>query len=483
MDSVEASTPLRNYIPQAGPQTDLLTVPIFDILFGGARGGGKSYGVLGHFLAKAERTVRHFKKRSEFNGILLRRTLPELEDMISKAHKIFSGLATWHEGKKIYIFPKDGPYGGATLKFRYLERDQDAERYQGHEYQWVCIEEAGNFPNPSPINKMRACLRSAEGVDCYFLMTANPGGPGHNHLKAGYIDPSPAGVPFKIKIEVNGKVIETWRMFIPSRLQDNKILMDNDPAYLARVVASTNGQAWLAKAWLEGDWNIIAGGMFDDVWDERIHVLRPFKIPRSWTIFRSFDWGSSRPFSIGWWAEADGTACQLADGSYRTFPAKSLFRIDEWYGWNGVPNTGLKMLERDIAKGILSKERINGWNVSPGPADTMIFDQRNGSALADDHRAEGVIWRPADKGPGSRVTGWQALRARLLASTESNMEHPGLYVFDHCRQFIRTVPTLQRDKRNTDDVDSDTEDHVGDETRYMLSFKPSYVREMKLSGL
>lgn len=477
------SAPFRNFVPQPGPQWDLLTVPVRDLLFGGARGGGKSYGMLGHYIAKAERTVRHYGQRDSFNGILVRRTLPELEDMILKAHKIFQGIGEWKDTKKTYVFPKQGVYGGATLKFRYLEKDKDAERYQGHEYQWVGVEEGGNFPSPAPINKMRATLRSGTGVDCYFLMTANPGGPGHNHLKADYIIPAPPNTPFIVRQEIRGRVVEFYRMFIPSKLEDNKLLMENDPDYVARVVAATNGQEWLARAWLDGDWDIVAGGMFDDLWDAKIHVLQPFKIPRSWRIYRAFDWGSSKPFSVGWWAESDGSVCQMADGTYKTFPPRTLFRIDEWYGWNGVPDTGLKMLEIDIAKGIKQRETTRGWDVIGGPADTMIFDVRNGECLADHHRKQGIYWQAADKSPGSRITGWQEIRGRLQNSRKERMEDPGLFVFDSCRQFIRTFPVAQRDKNKPDDVDTDTEDHILDETRYMVRHKPNTVTVQRLSGL
>lgn len=472
-----------NFIPQQGPQYDLLTVPCFDILFGGARGGGKSFGTLGHYAAKAERTKRQFGLVESFNGLLVRRTLNELEDMIGKAHKIFDGVAEWFDSKKIYKFPKDGPYGGAQLKFRYLDRDKDADRYQGHDYAWVCVEEAGNFPSPAPINKLRATLRSGGGADTYFLMTANPGGVGHNHLKMAYIDPAPPNTPFEVEMVIREKAYRWSRMFIPSKLEDNKILMQNDPNYVANVVASAGGADWLVRAWLEGDWNIVAGGMFDDIWDGSVHILKPFVIPRTWKIFRSYDWGSSKPFSVGWWAKSDGTMAQMADGVYKSFPPGTMFRIDEWYGWNGEPNTGLRMLEKDIAKGIKERETMRGWTVMTGPADTMIFDVKNGSCLADDHKPYQIHWRPADKSPGSRITGWMDMRTMLAESKKQHMEAPGLFVFENCRQFIRTVPTAQRDPLNLDDVNTATEDHILDETRYAIRFKPATLTQVEIHGV
>lgn len=225
-----------------------------------------------------------------------------------------------------------------------------------------------------------------------------------------------------------------------------------------------------------GDWNIVDGGMFDDVWNDRTHVLEPFDIPKSWHVDRSFDWGSSKPFSVGWWAESDGTEATLKDGSKRNFPRGTLFRISEWYGWNGKPNEGLKMLAGDIAKGIKEREASLGLTVKPGPADNSIFDTQDGNCIADNMAAAGVRWERSDKSPGSRKNGWELLRGRLSESRKHPMERPGLFVFSNCRQFIRTVPTLPRDESKTDDVDTESEDHVADETRYRVTMPRRQIR-------
>ncbi|MBW3636488.1 MAG: terminase, partial [Armatimonadetes bacterium] len=363
---------------------------------------------------------------------------------------------------------------GARLKMRYLDRDEDAEKYQGHSYTWVAFEELTNWPDPTPVDKMRATMRSgASPVPASFRATANPGGVGHNWVKSRYIDPSPPMVPFVYVEEETGAAVD--RVFIPSLLEDNAALMENDPNYWNRVAVSAGGNKALLKAWRYGLWDIVAGGMFDDVFERKRHVIKPFEIPESWYVDRSFDWGESKPFSVGWWAESDGT--EAPNG--RTYPRGTLFRIYEWYGCGKKPNTGIRLGSRDIAKGIIEREGevpvLRGHTVHKGPADTSIFDAEDGVSLADKMKAEGVEWERADKRPGSRKTGWSTLRERLANGKAKPLELPSLFVFDTCIDWVRTVPVLPRDKRDTDDVDSKSEDHAGDETRYRIMVPPKPV--------
>lgn len=467
-----AAKPEWIWKPQEGPQTLLLKCHIQDILYGGARGGGKTDGALGHWLDH----VGEYGKYAA--GLFVRRTMPELEDAIARAKELFIDVAEWKEQKKTFIF-----FGGGSLKFRFLERDTDADKYQGHAYTWIEIEEAGNFPNPEPVDKLRATLRSAYGVKCWFLMTANPGGIGHNWIKERYISPAPPLTPFEAIYKVGDQEVVVRRIFIPAKLSDNKILLNADPNYRNNIILATVGQEWLQKAWLDGDWDIVAGGMFDDIWRREKHVIKPFKIPFSWKVQRAYDWGSYKPFSVGWWAISDGTEAVLADGSKRHFPTGSFFRISEWYGWNGNPNKGLRMLDKDIAEGIVEHEKNMGYKVKDGPADTSIFDEENGQSTVREYRPFGIYWKRADKKPGSRVAGWRKLRELLLAVIRNDRESPHLYCFDTCIQFIRTVPGLPRDKKKLDDVDTNAEDHIGDETRYMIRYRGRTGKLGKIGGL
>lgn len=249
---------------QPGPQTALLTCPCDDILYGGARGGGKTDGSIGDWISHAMTYGKHAR------GIWLRRTLIELTDVKERMVVLFNAIGAKYRDKDgSWTFPN-----GAKLLLRYLESDADADGYQGHQYTWMCVEEIGSFKSPIPIDKIRATLRSANGVKVRFIATANPGGKGHKWIKERYIDPAPPNTPFQ------DPVTNLWRVFIPSKLSDNKILTTSDPGYGSRLKGT--GPSWLVKAWLEGDWNIsIDGKVFlREWWDKSRYISDPIVVQR-----------------------------------------------------------------------------------------------------------------------------------------------------------------------------------------------------------
>jgi hypothetical protein len=193
----------------------------------------------------------------------------------------------------------------SSTSLAYLERDADADAYQGHSYTRVYVEELGTFPSASPVLRLMATLRSGEGVPCGFRATGNPGGPGHQWVKARYIDPNPAGWEirrFTYENPWTRETIEQDRVFIPSKLQDNKFL---GPEYVANL--QMVGSDTLVRAWLEGDWTVIEGAYFD-CWRYEQHVVAPFEVPAHW--HSSARWmGSSQAFSVGWWQVGDDPAC------------------------------------------------------------------------------------------------------------------------------------------------------------------------------
>jgi len=286
-------------------------------------------------------------------------------------------------------------------------------------------------------------------------------------------------------------------MAIHGYLDENKILLMADPEYKSRIRAAARNKAELA-AWMDGSWDIVAGGMFDDVWDAKRHVVGAFDIPFSWRVDRSFDWGSSRPFSVGWWAESDGSDIRLKDGRVVSTVRGDLFRIGEWYGWTGQPNEGKRMLATEIAKGIIEREIAMGIHdrCKAGPADAAVFKTENGVCIANDLMRDVIVdgqkrhirFVSSNSGPGTRKAGWELMRQRLKAILPDPerlgpREFPGLFVFDRCEQFRRTVPVLPRDDKDLDDVDSDTEDHVADESRYRVMFSGKRVKGGRVVGV
>lgn len=433
--------------PQIGPQTALLQCPVFEVFYGGARGGGKTESSIGDWL-------QHSGMYGEGAiGIFFRRKLTQLAEVIARTKQIFSKLGgKYHEQRKEWVMP-----GGGRLKFAYLEKDSDAEEYQGHSYTRVYIEEVTNFPSPDPINKLRATLRSGAGVPCGMRLTGNPGGPGHNWVKARYITPAPQGyalITESCEVEIDGviRLVSLDRVFIPSKLKDNALLLRNDPTYVLRLRQS--GSEALVKAWLEGDWSIIDGAFFTEFTDS--HILQTEwrkRIPPQTLRFRSHDWGSAKPFSVGWYAVSDGTW---------GLPFGALYKYREWYGSCG-PNKGLKMTADLVAQGVVNREEQE--HIKYGVADPAIFIRNGGPSIAETMAIHKCMWR---RGDNKRIPGWQQLRQRLVG------DHgvPMLYFDESCTDSLEQITTIQHDEGNPEDIDTDSEEHALDEIRYAVMSRP-----------
>ncbi len=460
----QADDALVAWQAQAGPQTALISCPVFEIFFGGARGGGKTDGVLGDFLEHADTYGENAI------GLMVRRERTQLIETIERSKQIYGPLGwTFHEQDKMWRAPD-----GARLRFAYLERDADADAYQGHSYTRVYVEEIGTFPSDKPILKLMATLRSGAGVPVGFRATGNPGGPGHQWVKARYIDAAPLGWVVheqEFKNPFDGSIVKRDRVYIPSRLNENRYLGQD---YVANLMMSGNEN--LVKAWLDGDWSIIDGAFFD-CWDSRRHVIKPFEVPKEWARFRSGDWGSAKPFSFGWWA--------VVTDRYRTeqgviLPRGCIVRYREWYGMQpGKPNVGLKMHAELVGAGLAQKEK--GDKVEYGVLDPAAFSEDGGPSIherimkgsgANGKGGYNVMFRRADnkRTPGrGAMGGWDQMRGRFVGDEDGN---PMIAFFSTCTDSIRTIPALQHDPLKPEDLDSDMEDHAGDDTRYACMSRP-----------
>ena len=426
--------------PQPGPQSSAITAAWCDeLFFGGARGGGKSDYLLGDYL-------QDVSLGAIWRGIIFRKTYSELEELQIRARELFPPLGAVYKSSASSEHPFSNCWyfsGGATLKMRYLEHERDADGYQGHQYMWIGFDELTNHATPYGYNKIKACLRSASGKPGRIRSSGNPGGKGHIWVKARFIDIAPAYHPF------TDPETGLTRLFIPSKLSDNGYLRDNRQ-YVSLLKSS--GSKELVRAWLDGDWDVVAGAYFD-CWDRNKHVIKPFMIPSTWTRFRSFDWGSAKPFSVGWWAISDGGL---------SLPKGALVRYREWYGAR-EPNVGLKLTTEAIAQGIIRRER--GEVIAYGVADPSCWKEEGGASHAERMAKEGIKFRPADN---SRISGWDEMRQRLVGEDGN----PMIYCFDTCVDSIRTIPLLQHSDHNLEDLDSDMEDHCADEWRYACKSRP-----------
>lgn len=388
--------------------------------------------------------------------MFFRRELPMLDDAIERSAEIYGPLgAKWSDQKKTWRFP-----WGGRLRFRPLERVEDAEKYQGQNLTDACVEEAGQYPDSRPIDRVNGVLRSAHGVPTQLLLTGNPGGPGQSWIKQRYIDPAPLGMRVLTRTLPNGKAHKF--VFIPSRVENNRILLRSDPDYINRLYLV--GSAELVNAWLKGDWDAIEGAFFPE-FSTALHVVAPIALPSHWTRFRAMDWGSAKPFSVGWYAVSDGELPQ--------FPRGALIKYREWYGIKTdnrgefLPNVGLKLTAEEVGTGIRARE-LPTEKLEVGVLDPSAFSEDGGPSIAS---RLGVIFRRADNkrvAQAGALGGWDQLRARL----KGEEGRPMLYFFSTCTHTIRTLPALQHDPVKAEDVDTDGEDHAPDETRYACMSRP-----------
>ena len=418
------------------------------ILFGGAVGGGKSHALRWDCIAFC-------CENPGLQGYIFRRSLPELEsNHIQQIKKeLPTELGSFSESRKRFEF-----YNGSYIQFQYLERDSDCDRIQGAEIHFAGVDEAGQLSAYQlGYIKSRLRLGGYEPKQTQYLprlvMTANPGGISHNFLKALYIDPSPPETYFYdvTMIDPRNKSDKGWlSMYIPSRMEDNKFI---DPNY----GASLSGLPFeLARALREGDWDLVVGSFFGDVFRRDRHVIKPFEIPEHWVRFRSFDWGSTKPFCVGWY-----TVAQQSDD----YPDGALIKYREWYGAAG-PDRGLKLTAEEVAQGIKSREGYERIDYSV--ADPSIWKWESGPSIGERMAKLGVRFRRADN---SRVAGWDQIRQRLIGEDNT----PMLYLFETCTDLIRTLPLMQHDQHRPEDINTKQEDHAVDELRYSAMSR-SYQR-------
>ena len=462
--------------PQLGSQEAFLTCPVFEVLYEGTRGPGKTDALIMDFAKNVGKGWG-----AEWRGVLFRQTFPQLADVIAKTEKWFKIIF----GKRAKYNKSDHSWTWSTgeqLFLRHMKVESDYWNFHGHAYPWIGWEELCNWANDRCYRKMMSCSRSTvPGMPRCYRATTNPYGPGHNWVKSRFRLPQFRGIPITDSM-VDGE-LEPPRVAIHGSIYENRILLAADPDYIPKIRSAARNPSELA-AWLDGSWDITAGGMFDDLWKGEVHVVPSVPLnllPRGWKIDRGFDWGSSKPFAVCWFAESNGEPLEHNGRVYGRVRG-DVYLIREWYGWNGSRNEGLRMLARDVGQGVVDREEDWGIRrrVIPGPADASIFDIENGVCIAKDMSKVGCKWTAADKSPGSRKQGWEIsrrfVRDALPPKDGGLREAPGFFVFDICAQTQETFPGVSRDDKDLDDVDTDAEDHIPDVVRYRLRKKTRTVQ-------
>lgn len=461
------------------PKQDLaFNSPATEILYGGAAGGGKSH--LMRIVA-----ILWCASIPGLQVYLFRRLR---DDLIKNHMEGPSGfrnlLAGWVAcGFCVIIEDQIRFWNGSKIYLCHCKDEAHRFKYQGAEIHVLIIDELTHFTE-----KIYRFLRNRvrmvgitlpaqyKGKFPRILCGANPGGIGHQFVKATFID----GVaPLRIYRAANDEG-GMLRQYIPAKLEDNPSMADQDPGYENRL--NGLGSEALVKAMRDGDWDIIEGAFFD-CFARNKHVIKPFTIPKDWTRFRAGDWGSAKPFCFGWYAVV-GDDFLTPDG--RLLPRGCLVKYREWYGiakdkqGKFKPDVGIKLKNDAIGKGV--RERDFAETIAYGVLDPACFSQNGGPSIADQMQADGqgATFMPADNtriaGRGA-ISGWSQMRGRLEGNEDGL---PMLVFFETCVHTIRTVPALMHDETRPEDLDTSQEDHPADETRYACMSRP-WIKKPKES--
>lgn len=419
-----------------------LSGEVFEVLYGGAAGGGKSEWLLYHFYHLA-------KNYPGFSGLILRRTFPELRrSLILRSWALFDrSLARYNVGDHTWYF-----HNGSVLEFGYCETDKDVFQYQSAEYDAVGFDELTQFETDFAwtylASRCRTTVRkSMAGMPApHMVAGTNPGGVGGMWVKERWIDPVPPNVVNKAVIYLDeGESREVGRVFVPAKLADNRYV--NRTQYR---IALANLSDTLRAQLEDGSWDVVEGQYFDE-WDREVHVVKPFAIPDWWERLGGYDFGFAAPACHLW--AAIGLDGQIV--VYR-----------EMYG------SRLSIAEQ--AERILTPERADPATDKPAErlglriADPSIWTRTGaGPPIADQFADQGVVFRKANN---ARVDGWMRLRQYLRVNEATGAPH--LVIFENCTNLIRTLPMLVHSDTRPEDLNTKQEDHAADALRYLVMTRP-----------
>ena len=419
--------------PNTGPQTQFLAASEREVFYGGARGGGKSYAMLVDPL--------RYCHRATHRALLIRRTMPELRDLINHSQRLYSRAfpgAKWREQEKEWRFPS-----GAKIEFGYAENMTDVLRYQGQSYTWIGIDELPQYPTPDIYNFLRSSLRSVDPeIPVFMRATGNPGNVGSQWVREMFVNPSTPNKKFDVKISTPVGVRKISRRFIPAKLQDNPYLMQTDDYYIMLASLPETQK----RQFLDGDWDAFDDSAFPE-FKKQTHVVESFEIPKGWYRFRAADWGYSSPACCLWFA---------IDYDNNIWIYRELYVT--------------KNKDDQFARKVLELE--HGEYINYGVLDSSTWAKRGdvGPSIAETMIQNGCRWRPSDRSPKSRINGKLEVHKRFTLNPDT--KEPGLMILSNCRNLIRTLSTLPVDSNNPEDVDTKAEDHAYDALRYGCMSRP-----------
>lgn len=437
--------------------------PATEILYGGAKGGGKSLWM---------RTCA-ISWCWQIPGLLVfifRRTFSELQKSHMKGPKSLERMvAPLVAAGEAQSYPDRVKFAnGSEIVLCHCQYEDTVKNYAGSGPHVLMIDQAEEFTD-GMYRRLRGEVRMAgleipehlRGRFPRVTLSDNPGGIGDAWITEGWIDPKPP-------LEVWEGPAGMTRQFIPALLDDNPTLTEADPGYERRLEDLGSTELVAALRW--GKRGLIAGTFFGDVWNRSdLQVLPPFEVPAGWRRFASFDWGSDKPASLGIWAEADGDPVEIG-GEARYLSAGSAVRLHELYTVEEHRgqirhNVGRRLSNPELA--VEMAYALDGFGVEEIRADPSIFTEHGGDSIAT-QISEAADLPPLVPADNSRPAGWAKLRAMMKESARERPEGPGLYVVEDCRHFLRTIGGILRNPKKTDDARTDGEDHAADEARYAV---------------
>ncbi len=448
------------WIPHAGAQEEFLQRGEFEVLFGGAAGPGKTDCLVAGMTRDTD--------NPNYHGLILRRTFPQLREIMDRCFSLYPTMgATYKATEKRWEFPRDGNGRGAVIDLGSMQHEDDKYNYQGKEFSRVAWDELTQFTRTQYTYIVNSRIRSTDpNINAQSIASTNPGGIGHMWVKERFQPEKRA-----LKTYRDPKTGLT-RVFVPATIEDNPTLFENDPLYVARLEALPEIER---KRLRHGIWDAFEGQVFTEL-SQRVHGCEPFEVPPEWKRWCVLDWGYAKPFAVAWYAmDFDGV----------------MYRYREWYGCkkeesgdDDGEDKGLRIAAWQVARGIKERENKAGETIKHRVADPSIWHPRpdsrkaeaKGKTIYEDFAGEGVWFMKADN---ERLHGLQQVHRRLETEPEVDEEtgeilsdNPQFQCFNDCKGFWRVMPTIYEDPKNPDDVDTDQEDHIYDEFRYMCMARP-----------
>lgn len=397
-------------------------------LYGGAAGGGKSR-------ALREELVDLSNRFHGLNCYLFRRTYRELEEsqILGFRREVPQAWYRYNEQRHEAVFRRTG----SRILFRYCDSDNDVYSYQSAEFDVLAVDELGHF-KPDWIRYLWSRMRpTADGHRTLFVAATNPGGASHHFNKSVWVDRDPS-----VAAEYDLDLAEF--AFIPARLSDNPTIMDRDPTYGDRLASLPEPER---AALLEGSWESFVGQFFRS-WRRELHVVDPFGLPESWPKVRAIDYGASAPLCCLWLA--------LNPAHGRTADTARIYVYREHY----EAGQSLKHhVDRVLA---LSPEREAYRETVADPSMWSKTQELGAQRVSLEEQARGYGLR-LTRAINDRAPGWETVGQLLEPRADGQ---PGLLVMRGCSNLIRTLPQMQHDKKQVEDLDSDLEDHAVDALRY-----------------